>query len=112
MDLAASRAMLATLMSHAANLKGYQILIDFRRGTARMSINDIWQVASELGRSEELIKRKIAILVGPDANMDHASFFETCVRNRFMVAKVFQEFEEAILWLVASDTQDVAKVST
>lgn len=76
-----------------------------------MSVHDLWQVAAEIGRSKELITRKIAILIGPDADMEDAVFFETCLQNRFIMAKVFQDFEQAIVWLVSSDTQEVAQVS-
>ncbi len=108
-DLASSKAMLAALVTHAANLKGYQILIDFRRGTAEMSIQDIWDVAAELGRSGEWSQWKIAILVAPDADVEKTEFFEVCAKSWLVMAKVFREFEDAIVWLVASDTQELVQ---
>jgi hypothetical protein len=83
-------------------------LVDFRETEGWLSIGDLYQLASELGKYGDTFHRKVALLVTPGTNFDQASFFETCSHNRGFSIDAFTDYEKAIHWILSSiDISDI-----
>ncbi len=80
-----------------------EILIDIRDTYSTLSLSDIFNIVSEVGKYRKAFRKKIAILLGPGHDFDKARFLEMCAGNRGFNVNAFGDFEEAITWL--SDTE-------
>jgi hypothetical protein len=81
----------------------YEILVDTREAETILSVIDIIQLGEALAAHPSLNRSKIAFLTSMN-DAKQAGFLETVTVNRFIRAKVFTEFEEAITWLVMQET--------
>ena len=101
LDLEVSKKALTAVALEASHLVNYEILLDTRETQSRMSVTDLWYLATELSRLGVAFYRKTAVLC-PVEDFDNAAFFETCARNRGFRVKAFTSFEDAIDWLMES----------
>lgn len=99
LDLAASKKGFAQIAEAAAHLQSYTVLIDLREVNSHLTITTIYQLASELDSYGITFRRKSAILIGPDNDLQKAMFFETAAMNQGFNVKVFTQFENAVVWL-------------
>ena len=97
-DLKKSKEILIEIASTSKSPPDYNILIDMRRMQWMLTTSDIFFLASELARSEEHLKDKIALLVLPGTDFDKAEFFELCASNRGLTVEVFSNYEDAMQW--------------
>ena len=80
-------------------LQVYTVLIDLRDVKSYLSIANIQELASDLLNYGATFRRKTALLVRADRDIDQARFFEMAAQNRGFDVKTFTVFEEAIIWL-------------
>ena len=74
---------LLTAIAKAENAPvDYELLIDFRDTRGDLSVLDVYQLAAELILYGDTFRRKVALLVLPGVNFDHASFFQR-IRNLY-----------------------------
>jgi DNA-binding response OmpR family regulator len=99
LDLTASRQGFAQIAATGAELQNYTVLIDLRDVESQLSISDIYDLAFELLKYGETFRRKTAVLVRADQDVDKATFFENTAQNRGFEVKTFTDFEKAIIWL-------------
>jgi CheY-like chemotaxis protein len=99
LDMNASKRGFAHIAATGADLQDYTVLIDLRNVTSVLSTTDIYELASQLGAYGETFRRKTAVLVRAEGDVDQAAFFETVALNRGFKVRAFTVFEEAVLWL-------------
>ena len=99
LDLSASRQGLAQIAATGAELHEYKVLIDLREVKSRLSTSDIYDLAFELMKYGETFRRKTAVLVRGDMDLEKATFFENTAQNRGFEVRTFTVFEKAIIWL-------------
>jgi DNA-binding response OmpR family regulator len=80
-------------------LHDYTVLIDLRDVKSQLSIANIEELASDLLNYGATFRRKTALLVRDDKDIEQARFFEMAAQNRGFTVKTFTVFEEAIIWL-------------
>ena len=97
-DLAAS---LRAANEIAAFQAADAILLDARKLQGRLSILEIVELVKSLVAQAERYKRKLAILVRGDDQLERARFLETYSRNRGIPIAAFVDYEEAVRWLHA-----------
>jgi len=81
----------------------HDILIDIRDTVSVLTLSDIYELVSEVGRHRSSFRNKIAILLADHHDFDKAAFLEMCAGNRGFSVNTFTEFEEAINWLMCKE---------
>jgi DNA-binding response OmpR family regulator len=99
LDMKVSKQGFAEIDAAGNELQVYTVLIDLREVTSKLSIADIYDLASGLGEYGDTFRRKTAVLARPDENLAQATFFENAAQNRGFEVKTFTVFEDAIVWL-------------
>ena len=107
LDLEMSKKLLAEVAAVAVTTTDYEILLDTRQAQSRMSVVDLWylatDVAAKLVSARDHFPKKTAVLC-PLKEFDHVSFFALCAQNRGLQVMAFTSFEDAIEWLIANGT--------
>lgn len=99
LDMKSSKQGLAQIDAAGNELQVYTVLIDLREVKSHLSLSNIQELASDLLNFGATFRRKTALLVRPDKDIDQARFFEMAAQNRGFDVKTFTVFEEAIIWL-------------
>jgi DNA-binding response OmpR family regulator len=99
LDMNASKQGLAQIDAAGNELRAYTVLIDLREVKSKLSIAEIYDLASELGEYGDTFRRKTAVLARLDDDLAQATFFENAAQNRGFDVKTFTVFEEAMIWL-------------
>lgn len=98
-----SRQLLIDIAKADQSPADYELLVDFRDTQNNLSIMDVYQLAAELYRHGDAFRRKIALLVVPGINFEHARFFESCSRNRGYLVNAFTDYEKAMHWILSTE---------
>lgn len=77
----------------------HDMLIDIRETISVLTLSDIYELVTEVGRHRQSFRKKIAILLGPQHDIDKARFLQMTAQNRGYRVNAFSDFEEAIKWL-------------
>jgi DNA-binding response OmpR family regulator len=99
LDITVSKQGFAQIDVAGNELRVYTVLIDLRDVTSKLTIADIYDLASELGEYGDTFRRKTAVLTRGDEDLVQATFFENAAQNRGFEVKAFTVFEDAIVWL-------------
>jgi hypothetical protein len=99
LDLKTSIAMLEKIRSAARGRGKFDILIDLRQTTIKMSTVDIWDLCVGLPEFGDTFKTKTVVLIGKGTNADKAEFLRLCAMNRGVRINIFTDYEEAMKWL-------------
>ena len=102
-NLTTSRQLLVDIAAAEQSPADYELLVDFRDTQSDLSIFDVYQLAAELVQHGNTFRRKVALLVLPGVNFDHASFFETCSHNRGFSVNAFTDYEKAMRWILSAE---------
>jgi len=106
-DIEKTRKMIAKIASLAKPPADYEILIDVRESYGNLTIFDMYEIVTELGRHRHAFRNKIAVIVRFDYQWDKVQFLKLCAKNRGFRVESFTEFEDAIDWLTtAVDVQE------
>jgi hypothetical protein len=81
----------------------HDMLIDIRETTSVLTLSDIYELVTEVGRNRQSFRKKIAILLGPKHDIDKARFLQMTAENRGYRVNVFEDFEDAVKWLVEEE---------
>jgi len=100
-DLAASKAALKSLADDPDFLQDYEVLLDWRDIDCKMSVTDVFEIATFLANPKTKLPthKKIAILVSGRHAFDHAKFLEICATNRGVALYAFEDYAKANEWL-------------
>jgi DNA-binding response OmpR family regulator len=99
LDMKVSKQGFAQIDAAGNELQVYTVLIDLRDVKSHLSIANIQELASDLLNYGATFRRKTALLVRPDKDIEQARFFEMAAQNRGFEVKTFTVFEDAIVWL-------------
>jgi hypothetical protein len=99
------------VLTHLAALNSpdnlHDLLIDIRETTSVLSLSDIYELVAEVGKQRQSFRSQIAILIGPQHDIDKARFLEMCASNRGFSVNVFTDFEESVNWLMCPDENEL-----
>ena len=101
LDFEESKKLLMEIVSAAAPLVDYEIILDTRKAKAVMSASQLWFLAAELIKYRKAFTRKTAVLC-PLEQFDYAEFFAHCARDRGFEIRAFTSLDDAIEWLTAN----------
>jgi hypothetical protein len=102
LDLAMSKEIILRLAVENARPGQYDILIDIRGTTKRLSHFDVAKLVQVMIDHRESFRSRLAILIEPGERFDDAKFMELYAGNRGFQVRAFNDFEEAMDWLVTS----------
>lgn len=102
-NLDTSRQLLVEVAKAIPPPADYELLVDFRNTQSELSIADVYVLAGELAQHGDTFHRKVALLVRPGLNFEHAEFFETCTHNRGFSINAYTDYESAMRWLLAME---------
>lgn len=108
LDFKETRRLLMEVASVADSLTNCEIILDTRKAQSSMSVTDLWNLAAELSKLGDAIRRKIAVLC-PTERFDQAGYFALCAQNRGLRVRAFTSFEDAVEWLIS--TADVPQTA-
>ncbi len=105
LNLAGSKKVLSEIerLNKTDNL--HDILVDIRDTNPGLSLSDIYELVTEVGNHRHAFRKKIAILLGPQHDIDKARFLEMTASNRGYNVNAFSDFEEAVNWLMCGDDE-------
>jgi hypothetical protein len=103
LDLVTSKQALLKLASENAAPRQYDILIDVRQAIGRLTFTDITELVAVMIEQRESFRSKVAILTSPGHQFDNAKFMELYAGNRGFQVGAFNDFEEAMNWLMTSN---------
>ena len=68
-----------------------------------MSTFDVCELAQHLAYPNPVLdaRKKIAVLLGADANFEHSRFLELCTRHKGLNVRAFDDYDTAKKWLAA-----------
>jgi len=102
-NITTSRQLLADIAKAEQGPADYELLVDFRDAHSNLSTIDVYQLAAELCQYGDTFRRKVALLVLPGINFEHAHFFETCSQNRGFLMNAFTDYENAMRWVLSAE---------
>lgn len=89
------------LVSHPEYEEHMEVVFDLRDAECELTVSDVFQLAYYMAWPDAGLptRRKVAVIVSPEKEFDHAQFFETCAVNRGLQVKSFQDVRSAEAWL-------------
>ncbi len=81
----------------------HDMLIDIRETNSVLTLSDIYELVMEVGRNRQSFRKKIAILMGPQHDIDKARFLQMTAENRGYRVNILNDFEDAVQWLMAEE---------
>jgi len=105
-DLDRSKQLLLSLVSVNKPPNNYDVLLDFRDTTPRLTVVGITKLVEVMIDNRASFRYKLAILTLAGSGLELAKFMEVYAQNRGFQVAAFDNFEAAILWL--STITDVA----
>jgi hypothetical protein len=101
-DLEMTKQLLLELARENSALIKYDILIDVRAATGNLTPIDITELVQVIIENRDSFRSKLVILTSHGRQFDNAKFMALCAGNRGFQVGAFNEFEEAIGWLMVS----------
>ena len=98
--LESAAQLLKDIAQAGRGLDEFEVLVDIREVSGRLSAADIWWLAQTLVRLRETFARRTAILC-PIERFDHARFFALCAEHKGFNIQAFTSYEDAMEWLIA-----------
>jgi hypothetical protein len=101
-DLETSKQFFLKLAQANAAPRQYDLLIDLRQTTGRLTLAEITEVIKVVIEHRESFRSKIAVLTTPGIRFDNAQFAALYANNRGFRVAAFTDFEETMNWLMPS----------
>jgi hypothetical protein len=109
-DLEMTKQLLLELARENSSPIKYDILIDVRAATGNLTLIDITELVQVIIENRDSFRSKLVILTSHGRQFDNAKFMALYAGNRGLQVGAFNEFEEAISWLmVSADAPDAAQ---
>ena len=99
-NLERAAQMLKDIVQAGRGLDDYEILVDIRDVSGRLSASDLFSLAEQLVRYRETFARRTAVLC-PVERFDHTRFFALCAENKGFNIQAFTSYEDAMEWLLS-----------
>ena len=97
--LGKSEEMLENIAVATKDLDQFQILIDVRRATGRLTPQELWSVAQRLQKYRTTFSQRTAVLT-PFERKERAEFFALCAGSTGFNVQVFTSYEDAMRYLL------------
>jgi len=97
-DLDRSKELLVEIAACSSPEHDYDIILDTRDATMKLSVTDLWYLAAEIHKHPKTFARKTAVLV-PREDFDLAGFFALCAKERGFKVSAFTSPGDAMEWL-------------
>jgi hypothetical protein len=91
--------LLEDIAQAGARLGDFQVLVDVRRVTVRLTAAELWQLSEKLASYRRKLGDKTAILC-PAQRFDHTHFYSLCAQNKGFNVRAFTSYEDAMEWLL------------
>jgi hypothetical protein len=101
-DLEMTKQLLLALALENATPRQYDLLIDVRGASGRLSFTDIMELVQVMIENRDSFRSKIAILASFGQQFGNAKFMELYAGNRGFQVRAFEYFEVALNWLATS----------
>jgi hypothetical protein len=101
-DLETSKQFFLKLARENAPPRRYDLLIDLRGTTGKLSLPEITEVVNVLIEYRDSFRSKIAILTTTGGKFENAKFAALYANNRGFQVAAFTDFEETINWMMTS----------
>jgi len=101
-DLELTKQLLLKIVRENSLPIQYDVLIDVRAATGRLSFFDITELVQVMIENRNSFRSKLAILTSLGRQSDNAKFMALYAGNRGFQVGAFCDFEEAINWLTVS----------
>ena len=98
-ELEKAEQLLKDIAQAGQGLEDFEVLVDTRDVSGRLSATDLWSLAEKLVRYRRTFAKRTAILC-PIDRFDHARFFTLCAENHGFNIQAFSSYEEAMEWLL------------
>lgn len=103
-DLETSKQLILKFAREHASPSQYDILVDTRQTTSsRLTFFDRAELVNVMIEHRESFRSKVAVLTSHGLQFDHAKFMELYANNRGFQVGAFDDFEEAMNWLMTSN---------
>ena len=99
-NLQSAGKLLKDIAQAGRGLEEFEVLVDTREVSGKMSAADLWTLAEKLVRLRETFAHRTAILC-PLERFDHARFFALCAEHKGFNIRAFTSYEDAMEWLIA-----------
>ena len=99
-NLEAAEELLKDIAEAGEGLEAFEILVDTRDVSGRLSAASLWSLAERLVRYRKTFAHRTAVLC-PVERFDHARFFALCAENKGFNLRAFTSYEDAMEWLLA-----------
>ena len=101
-DLEMTKQLLLKLARENSLPSQYDVLIDTRGATGNLSFFDITQLVQVMIENRDSFRSRLAILTSLGSQFKNAEFMALYASNRGFRVSAFEDFEEAITWLMSS----------
>ena len=98
-DLEMTKQLLLKLARENSLPSQYDVLIDTRAATGRLSFFDMTELVKVMIENRDSFRSKLAILTTLGSQFENAEFMALYAGNRGFRVRAFRDFEEAITWL-------------
>lgn len=103
LDLEESKRLLAEIAASSPPSKHYDVLVDTRDAHSELTVADLLDLASGLGKVRASFAGRTALVV-PRSRLDHAEFFASCAEQRGFEVQAFTSLGKAMIWLLRTET--------
>ena len=97
--LGTSEEILEKIVAATKDLDQFQILIDVRRSTGRLTPQELWSLAQKLQKYRTTFSQRTAVLT-PFEKKERADFFALCAGSSGFNIQVFTSYEDAMRYLL------------
>jgi hypothetical protein len=101
-DLEMTKRLLLKIAQENSTPIKYDILIDVRAATDNLTVFDITELVQVMIENRDSFRSRLVILTSLGRQFDNATFMALYAGNRGFQVGAFNEFEEAINWLMVS----------
>ena len=102
-DLETSKRFLLKFAPENGSPGRYDVLVDTRQTTGRLTIFDMAEMVNVMIEHRGSFRSKVAVLTSDGYQFDHAKFMKLYANNRGFQVGAFDDFEEAMNWLMTSN---------
>jgi hypothetical protein len=99
-NLEGAERLLADIAQAGKGLEDFEILVDIREVSGRLSAAELWSLAERLVRYRKTFTHRTAVLC-PSERFDHVRFFALCAEHKGFNITAFTSYEDAMEWLLA-----------
>jgi hypothetical protein len=103
LDLETSKRLILKFALEHASPGQYDVLVDTRQTTGRLTLFDMAEMVNVMIEHRGSFRSKVAVLTSHGYQFEHAKFMELYAGNRGFRIGAFDDFGEAMNWLITSN---------